>query len=105
MALLVRLPGQPAAILEKRAGDSRHYELDCQLLLREYELLVAVMSVQGEAVDLSLSKIGANNILKLYLNSAAYSANTVFIDTPISAICKTSQGTIQASVLLRVYQY
>ena len=105
MALLVRLPGQPPAILEKRAGDSRHYELDCKLLLREYELLAAVMAVQGDAVDAELSKIGAHNTVSVYLKSLPYTADTPFVDTPISVICKTSQGTIQASVLLRVYQY
>ena len=86
MALLVRLPGQTAAILEKRAGDARHYELDCKLLLREYELLAAVMSVEGDNVDAELSKIGANNTVSIYLKAMAYTASTPFVDSHISII-------------------
>lgn len=103
MALLMRLPGQPAAILEKRAADARHYELDCKLLLREFELLASILSVQGADVDEDLSKVAPNNILKLYVKASSPKSELSFTDSPISAVCKTSQGTVQISALLRVH--
>lgn len=105
MGILIRLPGQPLALLEKRASDERYYELDCQLLLREFELLACVMSAQGDAIDYAKSKISPNNTIAVYLNSVSYEASTPYVDVPISLVCKTSQGTVQASLTLRTHKY
>jgi hypothetical protein len=102
MSLLIRPPGQPLPLLEKRASDERFYAIDCSLLLRQ---LAHVMSVQGDAIDAEKSKISPNNTIALYLKSQVYDSTTAFTDTPISVVCKTSQGTVQASLVLRVHKY
>jgi hypothetical protein len=105
MSILIRPPGQPLPLLEKRASDERFYAIDCSLLLRQFELLAHVMAVQGDAIDAEKSKVSPNNTIALYLKSQVYDATTAFTDTPISVVCKTSQGTIQASLVLRVHKY
>ena len=105
MSILIRPPGQPLAALDKRASDARYYQLDCSLLLSQFELLVAVVSVQGDSVDLERCKIGVNNTVSLYLKPVDCPATTPYIETPISIVCKTSQGDVQASLMLRVHKF
>lgn len=105
MSILIRLPGQPLALVEKRASDERYYELDCKLMLKEFELLASVMAVQGDAVDLEKSKISQSNTVALFLKSVPYTASTPYTDAPLSVVCKTSQGTLQASLTLRTHKY
>jgi hypothetical protein len=103
--ILIRPPGQPLALIEKRAGDDRYCNLDCKLLLQQFELLASVQAVQGDAVDFSKTRVGAGNTIQLFLKALDYTASTPFIDTPVSVTCVTSQGTIQASALVRTHKF
>lgn len=105
MNTLIRLPGQPLAMLEKRASDARYYQLDCKLLLRDFELLASIVSAQGDVIDLEKSRISPGNTVALFLKALPYTVSTPYIDTPVSIVCQTSQGTVQVSLTIRTHKY
>ena len=104
MSLVIRRAGQPLPVLEKRAGESRCYSLNCEMLLEQHELLVAIESANSVSVDFAKSKI-IDNQLEVYIKNEEYTASTPFVERPISLTCRTSQGFIQASMVLRVHKY
>lgn len=98
-----RPPGQPSGRIEKRPGDARDYRIDCTPLLREHELVRAVLDVQTSGLTAGPARARHGVYAEVRLSGGTVPAGATHADYPLSLCLQTTQGTVEAVVVVRVH--
>lgn len=102
MNVIARPAGKQPVRVEKRQVDARIYTVDCTPLLREHELMAAVLSLDaGPFLGAAYVRQGLQ--LELRLGDGKVADGAPFTDHLVRALVRTSQGRIEVQVEVRVY--
>ena len=95
--------GRPAPRIDKRAADDRVYRIDCEPLLRQYEMLAEVTRCEAPGLQISEARTRQGRGFEVRIAGGEVPEASPYKDHAISATLRTTQGTLSIAVDVRVY--
>lgn len=96
--------GQEQELAQKRASEERPFSIDCTDLLREYELIVKVLSVSANGLTTGAAQTRTGTDLEVILGGGSVPSNLPSKDFKVLVTAQTTQGTLAVSFGVRVYK-
>lgn len=100
---IASLPGQPAPRIAKRAADARLYTIDCFPLLKEHELLSAVVSAESAGLTVSDARTRQGRFVEVRVAGGPTPPVIPHKDFDVTIVVDTQRGRIAVQFEVRVY--
>jgi len=94
--------GRPLAAVEMRHGEVRPCKINCEKLLREFEMLVSVKEAHTAGLTVHSSYVREGTSGEIVLQ-APWPIKDSFKEYPLEVLVNTTMGVVSAAVLVRVY--
>lgn len=96
-------PGEKLARINVRAGDDRVYQIDCQPLLRQHELLSGITDCDALGLSVSAARSRQGRYLEARIAAGSLPPGATHVDHILRATVRTSQGSVGVAVEVRVF--